>query len=170
MAKASQLAQKYAKALFDLAAAEGAQEKILVQLFEIKKATEAVQLVDKEQVEALVSTFSFHPLLSNTLKLMADNQRLPLVNDLHDQYQALVDEAMNVVRGVVTSANVLNNEQRKEIETRVNSITSKRAILTYKEEPQMLGGFVVHAGAFKIDGSLKNQLTKMKTSLNNGVQ
>ena len=169
MAKPALLAQKYAKALFDLASAEGAQEKILLQLFELKKATETAQLVDKEQVETLISKFAFHPLVANTLKLMADNKRLSLVSELHDQYQTLVDEAMNVVRGIVTSANVLNNEQRKEIETRVNSITNKRAILTFKEEPQMLGGFVVHAGAFKIDGSLKNQLTKMKISLNNGV-
>lgn len=169
MAKPVIIARKYAKALYDLAKTEGAQEKILLQLSELKTASLTAVFDSKEQVEALVSQFAFHPLVSNTLKLMADNKRLSLVSEFHDQYQILLDDDMGVVRGVVASANILNTEQRKEIEVRVNAITSKRAILSYKEEPEMLGGFVVHAGAYKIDGSLKNQLIKMKTSLNNGV-
>ncbi|MCB0347833.1 MAG: ATP synthase F1 subunit delta [Bdellovibrionales bacterium] len=169
MANPTVLARKYAKALYDLAKTEGVQEKILLQLSELKKAVAATSLDSKEQVESLIGQLAFHPLVSNTLKLMADNKRLSLVSTLHDQYQSLLDEDMGVVRGVVSSANVLNNEQRKEIEARVNAITNKRAILSFKEEPEMLGGFVVHAGAYKIDGSLKNQLTKMKISLNNGV-
>ncbi len=72
-------------------------------------------------------------------------------------------------RSVVVSSPVeLTDEQKKSIQSLVVSGVGKHAIpLTFKVEPEMLGGLVIHFGSKKIDLSLDGKLQSINEYLKN---
>lgn len=167
-----EIATNYARALYSITKEAGTSEKVLRELSELRKSVEAMSnplILTKEETEAVLSKIPFDKDLSNALKIMSANDRLSVVPELHEEFEALLDQEMNVARGTVISAEVLNTEQRKNIEDYVHKTTNKKVILSYKEDPSIIGGFIVNVGSMKMDGSLRNQISNMKNLFNNGA-
>ncbi len=68
-------------------------------------------------------------------------------------------------RGTVRSTTVLAPEERKRIEETVNRVTHKQPLLTYKEDPALLGGMVAEVGNYTFDDSLASHLRRMNEQL-----
>lgn len=103
--------------------------------------------------------------MKNFVFLLARKQRLGIFNDVVTAYQALADEKHGVVRGTVRSTTVLAPDERKRIEQTVNRVTKKNSILTYKEDPLLLGGLVAEVGSYTFDDSLASHLRRMNEQL-----
>ncbi len=93
-------------------------------------------------------------VLKNFTLLLARKQRLPIFNDVVTAYQQFSDESHGVTRGQVRSAAALGPDDRKRIEDIVSKATKKKVILTYKEDPSLLGGLVAEVGSYTFDDSL----------------
>tara|TARA_B100001248_G_scaffold262718_2_gene261470 strand:+ start:15080 stop:15598 length:519 start_codon:yes stop_codon:yes gene_type:complete len=166
------IATNYAKALYDVCKANSKSEKVLLQLSELASAVEQINekiYFAEGDVANFLAKFDFEPELKEALGIMANNQRFSLLPMVHEEFQALIDKEMNVIRGTVSSADELNSQQKELIEAYVNKTTNKKAILNYKVDSAILGGFIVDVGSMKMDGSLLNQLNNMKNYINNGV-
>lgn len=178
MSKATVTARRYAKAIYELAKEQNIQEKVLAQLEAISKAltsdSEMKRILRTHMPEdqrvgvmaGLTKAISLDKNLENALGLMAERDRVSLLPEIYNEYLSFIDKDMGVIRGTVLSPNILTADQRKEVETKVNQITKKKAILSFKEDESVLGGFVVQVGSYKIDGSLKNQMNKMRNLFN----
>src|SRR5262249_48841149 len=91
--------------------------------------------------------------------------RLGVFKDIVGAYEQIADEAHGVMRGTVRSATVLAPEERKRIETLVSRATAKQVILTYKEDPSLLGGLVAEVGSYTFDDSLLSHLKRINEQL-----
>src|SRR4029077_20300117 len=96
--------------------------------------------------------------------------RLGIFSEIVTAFEHITDEAHGVTRGTVRSATVLAPEERKRIETLVGRATKKQVILTYKEDPSLLGGLVAEVGSFTFDDSLHAHLKRINEQLNRSVQ
>ena len=174
----SQIGMRYADALYQLASEKSLNDETFAQLCSIAEALDLDPTIQNflssplirplEKEKAFAGAFkSVHAneLVKNFIFLLARKQRLGILNDVVTAFQNLADQKHGVVRGTVRSPTVLAPEERKRIEETVNRVTKKNAILTYKEDPQLLGGLVAEVGSYTFDDSLASHLRRMNEQI-----
>ncbi|MBX3020467.1 MAG: ATP synthase F1 subunit delta [Bdellovibrionales bacterium] len=171
------LATRYAKALYNLAKEKGEQDavfnqmRVVAEAFEDKEISEYIQSplirpTDKvKAMEKVIGSINASEVLKNFLLLMVKKNRLSIFAEVVTAYQMISDEAHGVTRGVVRSATVLAPEERTRIAELVSKATKKQVILTYKEDPSLLGGLVAEVGSFTFDDSLTSHLKRINEQL-----
>lgn len=173
-----QLASRYARAIYGLAKETGAQDSVFEQMrvmetaFSLDPAIAAfmssplIRPADKvKALEATVTAVNLAEPLKKFILLLAKKNRLPIFPDVLNAYQAIADEAHGVTRGVVRSATVLAPEERQRISELVSKATKKQVILTYKEDPALVGGLVAQVGSLTFDDALNSHLIRINEQL-----
>lgn len=170
-------ARRYAKALLELAKeqkreeAVGAELSQLVNAFVDPSVAKVMELptlplkVQKDVVGQLISTLSLHPLLSHFLRVLAENDRLNMLGEIHNAYQSLLEQAMGKIRARVRSATPLSEEELRSLVDAFSRLTKKTVIPTVELDPDLLGGVVVELEGRVYDTSLKAQLRRMSEAL-----
>ena len=101
----------------------------------------------------------------NFVQLLADNGRLLLLPQIAAQYAALRAEVENTIEVTVTSAFPLTAEQGEKL-TRALTQRLKRTVqLTTTVDPSLIGGAVVRAGDFVVDGSLRGRVERLTNTM-----
>lgn len=172
------LASRYARALYGLAKEAGAQDEVFAQMRVVEDAFDleseitefvhspVIRPVDKEKaIGSLMAKIKMHDVLKNFLLVLARKNRLPILSEVIQAYQTIADEAHGVTRGVVRSATALAPAERQRIEELVGKATKKQVILTYKEDPSLVGGLVAEVGSYTFDDSLQSHLMRINEQL-----
>lgn len=101
----------------------------------------------------------------NLVKLMAENGRLIIMQDVQEQFEVARAKAENKVEAEVVSAFELTAEQTDEL---INTLKNKlgcEITLTTTIDESLIGGVVIKAGDTIIDASMKSQLDSLALSL-----
>lgn len=176
--RVSEVANRYASAVYDLAAETGSQEKLFAELRTMSEAISsspeieeffASNLVPSDKKRAAIQK-SFEDQkasdeLVNLLLVLAEKSRLSIFDQILYAFEQKSDQAHGVTRGVVRSATILSPEERKKIEDKVCEVTNKKVILTYKEDPAIIGGLVAEVDGFRFDDTLQNHLRRLKEEI-----
>ncbi len=173
-----ELASRYAKAIFDLSGENKNQDKVFGDLREIGTMLErekdildwfTTPLVKPEErlaaIEKAVKTSGVSDEVQKLLALLARKNRLKVFTGIVHAFQNLKDSANGVCRGTVRSATVLAPAERQKIESIVEQVLKKKVIMTYKEDPSVIGGLVAQVGSFTFDDSLQAHLRRMNEEL-----
>lgn len=175
----SAVATRYAKALLASTKQNGAHAKAMEQLRIIDQAlcsdadlktyfsNPAVSPENKSQV--LKQTFSGKGFLDEVvscLLLMAERGRLGIFSDFVTAFQEGLDDESGVTRGIVRAAKPLTNEAQAELEKKITTVLKKKIVLTFKEDPNLLGGVVAEVGGWTFDDSIETHLKRMNEELN----
>jgi F-type H+-transporting ATPase subunit delta len=99
--------------------------------------------------------------LHNFLHLLADNGRLPLLPEIATQYAALRADVENTVEVTVTSALPLTAEQSAKLVEALKKRLGRTVRLHAEVDPALVGGAVVRAGDFVVDGSLRGRIERL---------
>lgn len=178
MSNATTLARPYAKAAFELAAADSATgrwnemldlastavtEKSLAGLLESPHASNSqiIQILTDTAGEAFDARFR------DFLSVLAENKRLSLLPEIAILYQALREEADGLLRARVVSAFALDEDQATRLKSALAKRFDREILLETEVDSSVIGGAVVYAGGEVIDGSLKDRLTRLSNSLSN---
>lgn len=174
----SEVARRYAQALFELSASAKNQDQVFAELRTLKQVfTSDAAIQDfmssplnppDQKIAALKGALSgkLSPEVTNTLLLLAEKARLGVFTQLVDAFEEISDASHGVTRGTVRSATPLSPEARKQIEETVTKVTKKKVILNFTEDPKLLGGMVAQVGGWTFDDSLETHLTRMSEELN----
>lgn len=173
------IAQKYAKALHALVHQKGNHARVQGELQAIAHAAQsdskiseyfANPLISPDQKKAAIQSALSGQKVSeevmNTLVMMAERNRISLLQDLATAYQDILDKDSGVTRGVVKSSRALSNEAIAEIESRISAAMKKKVVLSFKEDPKVLGGVVAQVGGWTFDDSIETHLIKLNDTLN----
>ncbi len=171
------VARRYARALLD--AAGPSADAVLVQLEALVSYFEA----DHEAWVSVSSPAITRPqrlatlevmmkaiggvasTLVNLLKLLTDRNRFEVLPTLARQYRDMVDVSVGRVRGKVTSATKLGDEQLVAIKQSLETISQRNVVLEANVDPSILGGVVAQVGSRTFDGSLRRQLQDLGQQL-----
>jgi F-type H+-transporting ATPase subunit delta len=175
MAQPLTIARPYARAAFEIAAANGAQgawaEKLAFAA-EVAAEPRVIALFGDPRVplRSLASLFarSGEPADSEFARfigVLADNRRLRELPEIAALFEQMKRDAEHVLRVHVRSAVPLDDGEAarlvEALKRRFNSdIQLERSI-----DPSVMGGAVIDAGETVIDGSLKSRLAKLETAL-----
>ena len=178
---ANAIARRYAKALVQLAAEEGAVEKFHGELARVEAVfsahPELGSLLSNPAygIEAKLDTLrdvaarlSLSDTIRNFLLLLQERSRMTCLAAIFSSYSVLADELSGVVRPVITSALPLAEARIAEIKAALEKSTGKKVILKIEIDPSLLGGVVTKIGDKVLDGSVKTQLTRIEAILQKG--
>jgi F-type H+-transporting ATPase subunit delta len=118
-------------------------------------------------LNAIAARIGMFPQVRNFIAVIMDNQRLHEFDEILDEYHAVADEQSGLAEAEITSAHVLNNEDRADLEAQVAKLAGGRVRATYRQDATLLGGAVVRIGSTVYDGSIRAQLQQLKQKLVN---
>ncbi len=102
---------------------------------------------------------------SNFLKLLIEYDRLEVLPEIAEHYDALKDRVENTVDVTVTSATALNEEQKRAIAKALQERLGREVRLATELDENLIGGAVIRAGDVVIDGSLRSRLEGLSNAL-----
>ncbi|MCB9629344.1 MAG: F0F1 ATP synthase subunit delta [Sandaracinaceae bacterium] len=149
------------KALTDFAAAWSSNEG-LRDIFENPSVTSESRTKVLEQLAMRVAA---PPLLKNTLKLLADRNRMALVPELAAEFNLLAQAATGQVEAEVTTAAPMPEQYYVELQKVLEKVTGKKVVLVRKQDPAIIAGVITRVGDKVFDGSVRNRLTELKEQL-----
>ncbi|TAN81377.1 MAG: F0F1 ATP synthase subunit delta [Gallionella sp.] len=176
MSEAITTARPYAQAAFEeaqkLADLKGWSE-VLLSLAEAVNHPEVREVVAsprvaKSQIESLMDGLlgsQAKPQQRNFIRVLVDNQRLPVLPEIAAIFESLRAEAEKTVNVVVDSAFELSAAQQEKIVSSLKARMGREIKLACKVNKELLGGIVIRAGDKVIDGSARTRLGEMANAL-----
>jgi F-type H+-transporting ATPase subunit delta len=102
----------------------------------------------------------------NFLKVLSDNGRGEILEEVLRRYDELVKEHLGRVEVEVTTAVELSEEESGRIKERLGSILEGReVILQTRVNPDLLGGAIFRFGGRMVDGSVRGQLESLREEM-----
>lgn len=174
----SEIASRYAKALFEVATAAKKQDEYLNALKMISSAFSNNEMIEEFIHSPLILSSDKEKTLTQVLKskdlpedivsfllLLTRKGRLSLLADIVSAYQTQEDELNKVTRGIVKSPHKLTDVQKIEIQKSIENATKKKVVLQYQEVPELIGGLFAQVGSLTFDDSLSAHLSRIKDDL-----
>lgn len=171
------VAQRYSKALFELAEKRQQRQAVLGELQEVKKVliqqpelisvltSKQISYQDKEKVlQVLIDSAS--SLVANLLQMLFDYHRIEDLRAIIDSYARLNDQFEKTVRAQVITAIKLGDAQKEKLTASFAGLVgAKKVVLEEKIDPQIIGGVILKSSNRIYDGSLRLRLEQIKRLL-----
>ena len=168
------VANKYAKALFDVSLDTNNLETINEELTVINEAVkdkiEQLKMVDsnptqtaEQRRELINGVFTdINPYIKNMMYVLADNRHISLIADVFKAFQSLYNGHYNQDFATIESTYELSQEELDKIVKLVTQQTKLSKVIDTKINPDLMGGFRVKVGTTVIDGSVRNDLVQLQ--------
>ena len=170
-------ASTYAEALFGAARERDELEAVLEDLNEFSSAlygSEELRLfffggqVPEREKRRAIDALTEGMQLStrNFLKVLVDNGREHIFDDVTRRYEDLVKEHMGRVEVEVTTAVELSEEATNRLKDRLSKVLEgQEVILETRVDPYLLGGAVFRFGGQMMDGSIRGRLESLREGM-----
>jgi F-type H+-transporting ATPase subunit delta len=135
---------------------------------ELRAAMGSPVLEPEAKKAALAKLFAdqLTPSVQNFLKLLADRQRIAVLDVVLIRFLELYRELKGITLAQVTSATALSDEQQQQLNAKVRAIAGTQDVeFDLKVDPSLIGGFVVSMGSRVIDASLSGQVRRLGLAL-----
>jgi ATP synthase F1 delta subunit len=175
-----EIAEVYARALFEAANENGVLDRIHDELGQFTDALEEnreLQLFfyspyfsseeKKDGVERVLS--GADDRMVNFLKLLAERHRMPAISRIRRQFHDLWADENKLLPVSVTSAVELDDGLVDDIGKRIEEQTGRRVELSSTVDPDVLGGLVVRVGNMVLDASVRNRLEHLRKQVTSSV-
>ena len=177
-ARISGVAWRYARALFDLAGEQGAQEAVSADMDALARALEesedfaefvASPLLNAEQqgavIDALAKKMKLQDLTARFLRVLAQNRRLALLGEVIAAFRQLQAQARGEMKVEAITAQELTASQRKKLAATLKKALSREVDIDNTVNPDIIGGLVLRVGSRMIDASVRQRLNALKGAL-----
>lgn len=178
MGSAATVADRYARAIFELGVESDAVQALAeqVQRFAATYGEQAElrgvldnPLVPAEKREAVLlqvaTSLSLGTVAQNVVRYLASRRRLAALPDIAKRLSSLSDEKAGVTRAEVTSAGPLPESFYTRLAEELGAMTGRKIVLDRRQDPSLIAGVVTRIGDNTIDGSLKGRLEELQRQL-----
>jgi F-type H+-transporting ATPase subunit delta len=168
-----EIAQVYARSLFEVAKEHDELDVVREQLGEIADAIGeqhdlqvfffSPYFSTEEKVEGLSRAMQdADESVVNFLDLLIEKHRMPALFRIRREFDALWEEENRLLPVQVTSAIELDEGTVRQIGDAIGEQTGRRIELTSEVDPDILGGIVLRVGNSILDASIRNRLEKLR--------
>ncbi|MCH2172591.1 ATP synthase F1 subunit delta [Myxococcota bacterium] len=179
--RSSAAARRYARALFSLAEESASVESVRSELEAMMALFEgSPELADslfrplhpvaerRAVLQAVCERVGSSETLRNYYAFLVDQRRLVDFPAICEEFSRLADLAAGRTQAQVVTANPLSPEQQDRLRDALAARTGQQVELELTVDPSLLGGAIATVGGVVFDGSLRTQLTQMRTALTRG--
>jgi F-type H+-transporting ATPase subunit delta len=168
-----EIAEVYARALFDAAQENGVLDRVHDELGEFADALDEDRNLQiflfspyfsseekKDGVGRIVSDADER--LTNFLELLAERHRMPALFRIRRQFDALWAEENKLLAVTVTSATELDSSVVEDIGHQIEEQTGRKVELSSKVDPDVLGGLRLQVGNMVLDATIRQRLEQLR--------
>ncbi len=177
------VARPYAKAIFEQASADNKLQEwhgILQCLVIIAEDPQMNSLLigPKLSDEQKVSLFSevsqaalgdmLQPLIEKLIQfltLLANEKRLVVLTEIAEIYKRLLAIKEGIIEVDVISAEAMEEAQCKAINSALEKRLQSKISINYKQNADLIGGLLIRAGNWVMDGSIKGKLARLSETI-----
>jgi F-type H+-transporting ATPase subunit delta len=174
----SAVAERYAAALADVAVERKNSESVkrnlaaFVEAFssiaDLRNALESPALnaeVKRKVIAEVAGKMGLDVAVRNFIYLVVDHRRTEILPEIEQAFLSELNERLGIVVAVVTSAHELNDEEKRQLSTVLEQRTGKKVEARFQIDGALLGGAVVRLGSTIYDGSVRDQLKRLREQL-----
>jgi len=176
MAEAITIARPYANAVFAIANDKGELKSwsdllaVLAQAVAVPNMQSVISSpsVSDDQVVGLLAEVAGELMSEDAqhfLALLAENNRLMLLEHIAVIFEELRAEAEQVMTADVTTARALTSEQESNIAAALKKRLGRDVTLNSSVDESLLGGAIIRAGDLIIDGSALGKLNRLANAI-----
>ncbi len=121
-----------------------------------------------EIVGSILAAESFQPKTSRFILLLMEHNRLELLDGVLDNLPILWNEKRGVRTFEVSSVVPLTEAQKEKLQMELERLEKAPVRLTYKTDPEIIGGLALKKGNLVYDISLKGHLLDLKEKITEG--
>jgi F-type H+-transporting ATPase subunit delta len=173
-----EIAQVYARALFDVATEHDAIDLVREQVGQFADALDESRELQMfffspyfstdEKLDGLRRTVTdADESFLNFLSLLLENHRMPVIFRVRREYDRLWREANHLLAVQITSAIELDPSVAERVGDEIGRQTGRTVELTSAVDPEILGGIVVRVGNSIIDASIRTRLDNLRKQVVN---
>ena len=119
-------------------------------------------LIPKKEKKSFLKQILSKGELQSFLFVLIDNQAFSFLSEITQDFQELLDEKNKLCRGVIYSPTPLSESLKKELSQKLENFFKKKVELEEKEDKKLIDGFLIEAGGYVFNSSLKYDLEKFK--------
>jgi F-type H+-transporting ATPase subunit delta len=172
---ASGAAKRYTQAVFSLAREKGAFDQWqadLARLDALMRDERAAVYLGSPNVSTADKQSLLDTVLAggsaearNLARLLLQRGRLGILPEMYEAFEAAVLEERGIAVAEVTTAEPLDAAGEEIVRQRLKQIVGREIQLKMKTDPAIIGGIVARVGDQLIDGSVINQLRRLRARL-----
>jgi F-type H+-transporting ATPase subunit delta len=175
-----ELAEVYARSLFEVARAQGKLDELREQLGQFADALEenrelavfffSPYFSTKEKEDALLRILDgAEESFLNFLRLLIENHRMPVIFRIRQQFDRRWDEENKLLPVEITSAITLDEATTDSLARRIGERAGRKVKLAAHVDPDILGGIVLRVGNSILDASIRNRLEQLRRHVAQGA-
>jgi F-type H+-transporting ATPase subunit delta len=174
----SGIAERYARAIFELAKEDNALDQIASDSDTLAAAyaesadfRDLVQSpiysrdVQQKAIGALAEKMGLHRITGNTLRLMASKRRLFVLREVARQVREMIALERGEVTADVVAAKDLSDDQRAKLSEALKKAVGRDVNINLSVDESLIGGLVVKVGSKMIDTSIRSKLDSLKNTM-----
>jgi F-type H+-transporting ATPase subunit delta len=174
----SAVAERYAAALADVAVERKNSETIkrnlaaFVEAFssiaDLRNALESPALnaeVKRKVIAEVAGKMGLDVAVRNFIYLVVDHRRTEILPEMEEAFLSELNERLGIVDAEVTSAHELNDDEKRQLSSVLEQRTGKKVEARFQIDGALLGGAVVRLGSTIYDGSVRDQLKRLREQL-----
>jgi F-type H+-transporting ATPase subunit delta len=175
-----QLAQVYARSLFEVAQEHSKLDELREQL---------AQFADALSEHRELQVFFFSPYFSTVekqqglerlldgadevflhfLELLIENHRMPVIFRIRQEFERLWEQENQILPVEITSAIELDQATTESLGKTIGERAGRKVTLAARVDPDILGGIVVRVGNSILDASIRNRLEQLRRHVAQGA-
>jgi F-type H+-transporting ATPase subunit delta len=172
------VAKRYAKALVELGYEKNIVDKTRADLAAFTEAVDSSATLQKlfaspaitpESKAAVIAELAGKLDLQQTTKrfieYLATTGRIRHVREVRSAFEEILAERQNRAQAKVTTAAALSDVELGEIKQKLETVTGKQVEVDAHIDPAVIGGARAQIGSMVYDGTIRNQLGKMRERL-----
>ena len=173
----TETAKMYGGSLYDLAAEEGLETRILGVLDEVQQPLEqnpdylrllSPPSIPKKQRCGLLDEAlrgQVHLYVLNFLKILCEKGTLRELSGCARAYRIRYNQAHGILEATAISAVPLTEQQRAALHAKLESLTGKTIDLKTKVDAKVLGGIRLDIEGTELDGTVQNRLASLRRDI-----
>lgn len=168
----TQTSKQYSLALFSMASEDQKIDEIYQQFHQFVDGVDAMgykfflnpSIENKTKHEIIEKVLSEH-LLINFLKVVVDNRKFHLLEEMLKAYKSLMNESKNIAELTVYTQQKLTKAQKEKLSKKFEKALTKKILMNEVVQPSIVGGIRVEYEGKVLDETINATLEQLKSSL-----
>ena len=170
------IAKRYANALVQLAEEKKSVDKAKADLAAFVGAVDTLPAMQKllaspvftpeskkSVVKELSEKLGMEATTQRFVEHLAETGRIRYIKDVNEAFQEILAERLNRAAVKLTTAATVNAGDLAEMKKKLEALTGKQVDIDAKVDASLIGGAKAQIGSVVYDGTIKNQLNKMRS-------
>lgn len=172
------VAQRYAAALADVALEQKKADEVkrgladfvgaFLESEDLRNFLESPGIepeVKRRAIGTIADRMRLDPAVRNFIFLVVDHGRTEMLREIEAAFRSELNDRLGIAEADVVSARELSAAERNELKAALERRTGKKIEANFREDKALLGGAVVRVGSTVYDGSVREQLDRLRERL-----